>query len=241
MEAQIPASDYDRMVEFASHPTETAATVAGLVRLAGADARVLELGVGTGRLAIPLADLVREVHGVELDQQMAGELRAKPGSERVHLHIGDMTCPVQAGAFDLVVVAFGTLFALPTQDAQVQCFQSAASQLADGGRFVVEALVPQPGTYTDGRKITVASVSDSAVILNVSVLDTAVQVLTTQQVSISGGALQLFPNRIRYAWPAELDLMARLAGLRLAERWSAWDGAVFDQNSRRHISIYERQ
>lgn len=241
MEANISASDYDRMVEFASHPPETAATVAGLARLAGADGRVLELGVGTGRLAIPLAERVREVHGVELDELMAEALKAKPGSDRVHLHVGDMTCPLQAGVFDLVFVAFGTLFALPTQDAQVKCFQSAASQLADGGSFIVEALVPQPGSYTGGRKVTVASVDDSAVILNVSVLDTAAQVLTTQQVAISDGGVRLFPNRVRYAWPAELDLMAQLAGLRLHERWSDWDGAGFDQHSPRHISIYERR
>ena len=240
MEARTRASDYDRMAEFASHPTETDATVAGLARLAGDDARVLELGVGTGRLAIPLARVVRELHGVELDREMADALRAKPGGERVHLHLGDMSRPLHAGTFDLVFTAFGTLFALPTQDDQVNCFQSAADQLNDGGNFVVEALVPQPGSYTDGRKVTVASVDENGVILNVSALDTSAQVLTTQQVALSEDNVKLFPNRVRYAWPAELDLMARLAGLRLSERWSDWDGAAFDQRSPRHISIYAR-
>lgn len=239
MEAQIPASDYDQMIDFASHPTETEATVTGLARLAGGrHARVLELGIGTGRLALPLAPLVGEMHGVELDQGMADALRAKPGGEQVHLHIADMSRPLDAGTFDLVFIAFGTLFALPTQNDQVNCFQAAADQLRDRGRFVVEALVPQPATYNDGHKVTVASIDADRVLLNVSLLDTAAQVLTTQQVSLSDGDVRLFPNRIRYAWPAELDLMARLAGLRLRERWSDWNGTAFDQRSPRHISIY---
>jgi SAM-dependent methyltransferase len=240
MEPQIPASDYDRIAEFASHPTETQATVLGLARLAGQDARVLELGVGTGRLAIPLAQAVREVHGVELDPEMVEALRAKAGGDRVRLHVGDMSRPVGAGQFDLVFVAFGTLFALPTQDQQVRCFQSAADQLAEGGRFVVEALVPQPGTYTDGRKLTVANANEHGIILNVSVIDTSAQVLSTQQVELSEGSVRMFPNRIRYAWPAELDLMARLAGLRLSARWSDWQGQPFDHRSPRHISMYSR-
>lgn len=131
--------------------------VAGLAGLAGDGGRVLELGVRTGRLAIPLPRMVREVHGVELDPEMADALRANPGGERVHVHLADMSRPVDAGPFDLVFVAFGTLFALPTQDDQVRCFQSAAAQLNERGKFVVEALVPQPGSYTDGRKVAVAA------------------------------------------------------------------------------------
>lgn len=228
------------MAEFASHPTQTDATVVGLARLAGGGGRVLELGVGTGRLAIPLARVVREMHGVELNPEMAESLRAKPGGDRVRLHLGDMSWPVDAGTFDLVFIAFGTLFALPTQDDQVRCFESAAAQLNDGGKFAVEALVPQPGTYTDGRKVTVAGVTESSVILNISVIDTWTQRLSTQQVELAEGDVRMFPNKIRYAWPAELDLMARIAGLRLMERWSDWNGAPPDERSPRHISIYAR-
>jgi SAM-dependent methyltransferase len=238
VEPQIAASEYDRMVAYASHPPETDATVAGLVELVGAGARVLELGVGTGRLAIPLAQAVREVHGVELDSEMVRVLESKPGAEAVHVHVADMAAPLGAGRFDLIVAAFGTLFALPTQEDQLRCFASAAEQLTPAGRFVVEALVPQPGTYVDGRKVTVASADDQGVVLNVSVIDTARQVLTTQQVALSDGSLRLFPNRIRYAWPAELDLMAKLAGLRLEARWADWTWAPFDSHSRRHISVY---
>lgn len=240
MEPHTTAGDYDRMVEFASHPTETDATVAGLARLAGMDARVLELGVGTGRIAIPLAQMVREMHGVELDPEMGDALRARAGGDQVRLHLGDMSRPIEAGNFDLVFVAFGTLFALPTQDDQVRCFQTAAGQLHRGGKFVVEALVPQPGSYTDGSKVTVAHAGEHGVILNVSVIDTAAQVLTTQQVALTEGNTRLFPNKIRYAWPAELDLMASLAHLRLSTRWSDWEGAPFDRRSVRHISIYSK-
>jgi SAM-dependent methyltransferase len=240
MAGETRGGDYDRMAEFASHPTDTDATVAGLASLAGDGGRVLELGVGTGRLAIPLSQMVREVHGVELEPEMADALRAKPGGERVHVHLADMSRPVDAGPFDLVFVAFGTLFALPTQDDQVRCFQSAAEQLNERGKFVVEALVPQPASYTDGRKVVVAGVDDRHVVLNVGVLDSATQTVATQQVALSENSIELFPNTIRYAWPAELDLMARLAGLRLTARWSDWARAPFDQRSPRHISVYGR-
>jgi SAM-dependent methyltransferase len=240
MEPQINAADYDDMIQYASHPAETDETVAGLVRLVEPGSRVLELGLGTGRLAIPLAAEDLEVHGVELDAAMVEQLRQKPGADRVQVHVGDMSQPLGAGQFDLIVIAFGTLFALPSQEDQVRCFQSAAAQLTDGGRFVVEALVPQPGTYTDGRKVTVAEVDEDKVILNVGSLDPVGQTLTSQQVVLSGGDVRLFPNRIRYAWPAELDLMARLAGMQLSARWSTWHRSPFGERSPRHISVYER-
>jgi len=240
MEAQISAADYDHMIQYASHPTETDEAVAGLVALVERGSRVLELGLGTGRLAIPLAAENFEVHGVELDPAMVEQLRQKPGGDRVQVHVGDMSQPVGAGNFALIFVAFGTLFALSSQEDQVRCFQSVASQLVDGGHFVVEALVPQPGTYTNGRKVTVAEVDEDIVILNVGSLDPVQQTLTSQQVVLSRGDVRLFPNRIRYAWPAELDLMARLAGMRLEARWSDWQRSPFGERSPRHISVYER-
>lgn len=234
------ADEYDNMIQYASHAPETDATVAGLLRLAPADGRILELGVGTGRLAIPLAQAGREVHGVELDPEMIDGLRSKPGGDRVQVHLGDMALPVDAGPFDLVFIAFGTLFSLPTQEDQVRCFVAAAGQLTERGRFVVEALVPQPGSYVNGQKTTVSRVDKDAVILTASVVDAAEQVLSTQQVVLTEGSVKLFPNRIRYAWPAELDLMARIAGLRLSARCADWTGAPFDAHCVRHISVYER-
>jgi SAM-dependent methyltransferase len=235
-----PADEYDNMVQYASHLPETDATVAGLLRLAPADGRILELGVGTGRLAIPLAEAGREVHGVELDAEMIDGLRSKPGGDRVQVHLGDMALPVDAGSFDLIFIAFGTLFSLPTQEDQLRCFVAAADQLTERGRFLVEALVPQPGSYVDGQKTNVSQVDEDAVILTASIIDPAEQVLWTQQVVFTDGSVKLFPNRIRYAWPAELDLMARIAGLRLSARWADWTGTAFDAQSVRHISVYER-
>jgi SAM-dependent methyltransferase len=234
------AAQYDHMIQYASRPPETDATVQGLLRLAPPEGRILELGVGTGRLAIPLVEEGRQVHGVELDPEMIAGLRSKKNGDRVQVHAGDMTSPVGAGKFDLIFIAFGTLFTLPTQEDQVRCFVSVGEQLAAGGRFVVEALVPQPGSYTNGQKTTVSMVEQDGLILTASVMDSAEQVLTTQQVVFADGTPRLFPTRIRYAWPAELDLMARIAGLKLSDRWADWAGARFDAQSARHISVYER-
>lgn len=239
MQPQIPAASYDEMIAFASYPPETEETVAGVRRLVPAGARLLELGVGTGRLAIPLARAGLEVHGVDLDPAALERLRTEPGGAHVHVHQGDMTLPVGAGRFELVLVAFGSLFALPTQADQVRCFVSAAAQLTDGGRFVVEALVPRPETYQNGQKVVLAHSGDDQVVLNVATLDPVGQVVTSQQVLLADDRVRLFPNRIRYAWPAELDLMARLAGLELAERWADWQGGLFDRDSPRHVSIYQ--
>ncbi len=234
------AVEYDNMVQYASRPPETDATVVGLLRLAPEDGRILELGVGTGRLAIPLAQAGREVHGVELDAEMIDGLRSKPGGDRIQVHLRDMALPVDAGSFDLIFIAFATLFSLPTQEDQVRCFVTAAEQLTERGRFVVEALVPQPGSYVNGQKTTVSLVDKDAVILTASIIDPAEQVLSAQQLVFTDGSVKLFPNRIRYAWPAELDLMARIAGLRLSARWADWSGTPFDAQSARHISVYER-
>lgn len=241
VQPQIPAGAYDEMIGFASHPPETDQTVAGVRRLLPAGARLLELGVGTGRLAIPLAAAGLEVHGVDLDPAALKRLRAKPSGAAVHVHQGDMSAPLGAGCFDLVLIAFGSLFALPTQADQVRCFASAAAQLTDDGRFVVEALVPRPETYQDGQKVVVAQVGDAQVVLNVASLDPVGQVVTSQQVLLADDRVRLFPNRIRYAWPAELDLMARLAGLELAERWADWQATPFERDSPRHVSIYRRE
>lgn len=241
VQPQIPAESYDEMIDFASYPPETDQAVAGVLSLVAAGARVLELGVGTGRLAIPLAQAELEVHGVDLDPAMLQQLRAKPGAERVHVHEGDMRLPVGVGRFDLVLVAFGSLFTLPTQDDQARCFASAAAQLTDDGIFVVEALVPRPQTYRDGQKVELAHADGQQVVLNVASLDPVGQVVTSHQVLLAGDRVRLFGNRIRYAWPAELDLMARLAGLELAHRCSDWLGAPFDRHSPRHVSTYRRR
>ncbi|MDP8932473.1 MAG: class I SAM-dependent methyltransferase [Actinomycetota bacterium] len=231
------AEDYDDLVNYASLPAETEAEVAALARLARGG-RVLELGVGTGRVAIPLAGMGLEVHGIELDPAMAEQLRNKTGGELVRMHLGDMAEVEVEGSFDLVYAVFGTFFALLTQDAQVRCFRNIAARLSSGGRFVIEALMPQPGTYTERRKVTVAAASDERVIINVSELDPLAQTIHTHQVVLGQDKVDIVPVHIRYSWPSELDLMAQLAGLQLVERWANWQQEPFTVAHPRHISIY---
>lgn len=230
-------ADYDELVHYATLPPETEAEVDRLEALAGGG-RVLELGVGTGRVAVPLAERGLEVHGIELDPAMVEQLRSKPGGDRVRVHVGDMADVDVDGDFAVVYAVFGTLFALPTQDAQVRCFENVARHLAAGGSFVVEALVPQPGTYHDRRKVTVAGATHDRVILDVSEIDTTRQTIHNRQVVLTPDGIRIVPIHVRYSWPSELDLMARLAGLRLVERWSGWDRRPFAAGDPRHVSVY---
>ena len=233
------AGDYDEFVNYASRPPETDAEVAGLARLANGG-RVLELGVGTGRVAIPLAATGLDLHGIEVDPEMIDVLRSKSGSERINVHHGDMADMDVDGDFDLIYAVFGTLFMLPTQAEQVRCFRRAAQKLTGDGKLVVEALMPRPPSYDRGSTVTVADANDERVIVNVSEIDALEQTIHTRQVVLGPAGIQIHPVRIRYSWPSELDLMAELAGLRLHERWSDWYGEPFTADHQRHISVYER-
>ncbi len=231
------AEDYDDLVNYASLPPETEAEVAGLARLARGG-RVLELGVGTGRVAIPLATMGLEVHGIELDPAMAEQLRNKTGSELVRLHLGNMADVDVEGSFDLVYAVFGTFFELLTQEAQVRCFRNVAECLTPRGRFVIEVLMPQPASYIDRRKVRVAATDDERVVINVSELDPLAQTIDTHQVVLGHDEVDIVPVHIRYSWPSELDLMAQLVGLQLLERWANWQQEPFTVEHPRHISIY---
>ncbi len=183
------AQDYDEFVQFASLPPQTDAEVDALAALA-AGGRVLELGVGTGRVAIPLAATGLEVHGLELDLAMADQLRRKAGGHRVRVHMGDMADVGVEGPFALVFGVFGTFFALRSQPEQVRCFRNVAARLAPKGRFVIEALVPQPRGYRNRRKVTLADANDDRVILNVSEIDTVVRTIDTGQAVLSGDGIE---------------------------------------------------
>lgn len=232
------AAQYDELINYASRAPETDAEVAGLAQLARGG-RVLELGVGTGRVAIPLAATGLDVHGIELAPDMLDQLRSKPGSEAVTIHLGDMADMDIDGSFNLIYAVFGTLFMLPTQDDQVRCFQQAAHKLTPNGKLVIEALMPRPTTYEGGGKVTVADANDDRVIINVSENDALAQTIQTRQVVLRPSGIEIHPVRIRYSWPSELDLMARVAGLRLHARWSTWEGRPFTAQDPRHISVYE--
>lgn len=201
----------------------------------------LELAIGTGRIALPLAARGVAVEGVELSPAMVDRLRAKPGGADLPVVVGDMAEVPGDSRFGLVYVVFNTLFNLLTQDAQVACFQRAAEHLVGGGAFVVEGGVPAPlyglrnDQYVDAEAIGVGEVR-----LDVGRFDPVTQVLEESHVSLSATGVRVAPIVTRYSWPSELDLMARLAGLRLAERWGSWSREPFRATSTNAISVYRR-
>ncbi len=230
------ADDYDRLYDGL---LDTDEAVACLAELAGGGP-VLELGIGTGRLALPLAARGLTVRGVESSPAMVDQLRARPGGADIDVFVGDFADVAVPGPFALVVLALNTIFALPSQDAQVACFVNAASHLGPGGRFVIEAWVPDPSRFVGGSAVTVRRLRADHVSLDVAQLDPVSQRMTTTQVSLRDGEVRLYPANHRYAWPAEFDLMARLAGLALEHRWGGWDRRPFTDVSAAHVSVYRR-
>jgi SAM-dependent methyltransferase len=202
--------------------------------------RALELGVGTGRVALPLAARGVEVHGIDASPAMVERLRSKPGGEQVGVTLGDFADVNAEGEFSLVYVVFNTFFALLSQGEQVRCFRNVAARLADGGLFLVEAFVPDLSLYHHGHMLRAGSIKADSLTLNVATLDPVAQTATSQQVVITERGVRLYPIKLRYAWPSELDLMALLAGLRLRERWGGWRREPFTARSEKHVSVYER-
>jgi SAM-dependent methyltransferase len=202
---------------------------------------VLELGIGTGRLALPLAALGVEVHGVDSSAAMLDRLRAKPEGATVHAVQGDMVDGLPAGPFALAFVAYNTLFSLLTGERQQACFDAVASRLRSGGAFAVEAFVPEPD-HEGASAVTVRSVHVDRVILSVSTADPDAQRAEGQYIDITeAGGVRLRPWSIRWATPAQLDEMAERAGLHLVARWAGFDRAPFDAESARHVSVYRRR
>ena len=218
---------------------ETAA-VAFLAQLAG-PGPALELGIGTGRIALPLAARGIRVDGIDLSPAMVDQLRAKPGGDRLSVTIGDLADVPVSGAYRLIYVVFNTLFNLLTQEDQVRCFENVAAHLTDDGSFVVEAFVPtflyrlRNNQYVDAEAIEVDEVR-----LDLLRHDPATQMIEESHVSLSRAGVRLNPVVQRYAWPSELDLMARIAGLRLKGRWGGWNREPFDSSSSAHVSVYGR-
>ena len=230
------AAIYDRYVD----PTVGATTQSAvdfLARLVGSG-RALELGVGTGRIALPLAERGVQVHGVDASAAMLDRLRSKPGGERISVTVGDFADVPVEGQFDLVYVVFNTLFALLEQTDQVRCFANVASHLAQNGAFVVEAFVPDPTLYDRGQRVSAVRVEADRVQLDASRIDPVTQRVTSQHILIGADGIMLLPVELRYAWPSELDLMARLAGLQLRERYAGWLREPFTATSPNHVSVY---
>ena len=200
--------------------------------------RALELGIGTGRIALPLRERGIDVHGIDASTEMIGLLRQKPGGEEIPVALGDFADVAVDEAFSLIFVAFNTFFGLLTQEDQLRCFRNVAAHLAHDGVFVIEAFVPDLARFDRGQRVSSSRVEEGAVTLEVSVHDAANQRVDTTVVFLSDGSVELYPLKIRYAWPSELELMAMLAGLRLRDRWAGWDREAFTSESGFHVSVY---
>lgn len=215
-------------------------TMANMLVQLASGGRALELGIGTGRIALPVAWRGVEVHGVDSSPAMVSRLRSKVGGASIPVTMGNLAdVPVQE-EFKLIFIVFNTLFALETQDLQVRCFQNVAKHLAHDGAFVVEAFVPDPGRYVRGQNTSTTRIEKDKVMLEVAQHDPINQRVYAQHVIIMEQGIHLLPVTIRYAWPSELDLMARMAGLKLRERWADWKKSPFTATSASHVSVYER-
>jgi len=208
-----------------------------LAELAGGGP-ALELGIGTGRIALPLRQRGIVVHGVDVSPAMVAKLRGKPGGDAIPVTMAtfsDFTVDVR---FALVFIAFNTFFALVAQEEQIRCMQTAARHLAPGGRFVIEAFVPDLTRFVSGQTMRVIGIETAQVRIDASQLDLAAQRITSHQIVLTERGAQLYPVTLRYVWPSEMDLMARIAGLHLAERWGGWNRERFTARSENVISVY---
>jgi SAM-dependent methyltransferase len=233
------AGVYDEIYAEAPNTGDIATTVAFLSSLAGVGP-ALELGIGTGRVALPVAAAGVEVHGIDTSEAMVEQLHAKPGGSAIPVTIGDFADFSLDTRFTLIYVPFNTFFALLTQDDQVNCFRAVARHLTPDGAFVVEAFVPDLARFDRGQRVSAIRVEPDLVSLEVTNHDHIAQSSDSQHVVLREDGIRLYPVRIRYAYISELDLMARLAGLRLRERWADWDRAPLTSGSQKHISVWER-
>jgi SAM-dependent methyltransferase len=231
------AARYDESSAEMFDPAVVDPVVDLLVELAGSG-RVLELGIGTGRIALPLTQRGVTVHGIELSTAMAARLRAKPGGEDIGVTIGDFATTTVDGTFSVAYLVFNTILNLTTQAAQVACFRNVASHLEPGGCFLIEVGVPGLQRLPPGETILAFHVSETR--WGFDEYDVAIQGLTSHHFEIVAGRVERLSVPFRYAWPSELDLMAQLAGMRLRERWSGWKREPFTSDSRKHVSVWEK-
>ena len=208
-----------------------------LAEIAG-NGRALELGIGTGRVALPLAQRGVQVHGIDLSEAMVARLRSKPGGGEIGVTIGDFATTSVSGSFSLAYLVFNTIGNLTTQEAQVACFGNVAAHLQPAGRFVIEVEVPQLRRLPPGEIYRVFESRDGY--WGIDEFDVANQGLISHHLSFRDGTLHRFSFPFRYVWPAELDLMAQLAGMRLRERWGGWNREPFTSESRKHVSVWEK-
>ncbi len=231
------AARYDETAAEMFDPAVLDPAVGFLAAMAG-NGRALELGVGTGRIALPLAERGVPVHGIELSEAMAAKLRAKPGGADIGVTIGDFASTTVEGSFSLAYVVFNTIMNLTTQKAQVACFHNVAAHLEPGGCFVAEVMIPELRRLPPGDTFRVFTGSDAY--WGIDEYDVAAQGLISHHLEVVDGRLERVSMPFRYVWPAELDLMAQLAGMTLRERWGGWMRESFTSESRQHISVWEK-
>jgi SAM-dependent methyltransferase len=231
------AERYDESDAEMFDPTVVGPVIDFLVELTKNGA-ALELGIGTGRIALPLAQRGVRIHGVDLSEAMVAKLRAKPGAERIGVTIGDLATTKVDGRFSVVYLIFNTIMNLTTQEEQTRCFQNAAEHLQPGGCFVIEVMVPDLQRLPPGETVRAFTVTETR--LGFDEYDVASQGLISHHYSVLDGKLEVSSIPFRYVWPAELDLMAQLAGMSLRERWSDWNREPFSNDSRKHVSVWEK-
>jgi len=237
-----PSTYGDRIAELydSLYPgPDTESAVEFLAELARSG-RALELAIGTGRVALPLKRRGIDIHGIDASEAMVGKLRSKPRGGDIPIEIGDFADVDVAGQFQLIFIVFNTFFALSSQDEQVRCFRNVARRLTPHGRFVIEAFVPDLSRFDRGQRTSTQMIDLDLVMMEVTVHDPTRQMATTQHLHITPAGVEMYPVQIRYAWPSELDLMAKLAGLELKERWGGWRGEPFTVESGSHVSAYGR-
>lgn len=231
------AERYDQSEADMFEPVAVEPAVEFLAALAGAGP-ALELGIGTGRIALPLAERGVPVHGIDLSPEMVERMRAKPGGDEIEVTIGDFATAAVGRQFPLAYLVFNTIMNLTSIDEQVACFENVAAHLLAGGRFVIEVGVPQLRRLPPGETIHPRKLSDTR--LSFDEFDVANQGLVSHHYGVVDGKLAPRSIPFRYVWPSELDLMARIAGMRLAERWSSWLRDPFTSESVKHISVWEK-
>jgi SAM-dependent methyltransferase len=204
------------------------------------DGPALELGIGTGRIAIPLAAAGVTVHGIDASKAMVARLRSKAAASGIPVTIGDFTSFELEHRFSLVYVVFNTFFSLLEQEDQVCCFQTVANHLRPEGRFVLECFVPDLGRFDRGQRFAVHAIDDEGIRVEATLHDPVRQGVRSKIVSLAADGARFYPLQARYCWPSELDLMARLAGLELEQRWGGWSEEPFTAASVNHVSVYRK-
>jgi len=231
------AARYDESAADMFDPAKVGPVVEFLAELAS-DGSALELGIGTGRIALPLAQRGIRVHGIDLSEAMVAQLRAKPGADKIDVTIGDFATTTVERRFSVAYLVFNTIMNLTSQDEQVACFQNVAAHLQPGGCFVIEVGIPDLQRLPPGETVQAFTVTPTR--LGFDEYDVAAQGMISHHYWIEDGKLEVFSAPFRYVWPGELDLMARLAGMSLRERWSDWNREPFTSDSRQHVSVWEK-